>query len=120
MSKRDISNILKKFAKTKDVEICLLIENDGDIIESEGDIVFLRLETIALMGATIYGAAKTTNEQLEKEKTEEILIKDSNGYTIIKPVTDNMILFVRTKTRNNLKIIRKNMKIVKKLIEKYR
>lgn len=119
MTREDVVNMLEKFGRTKEVELCLLIEKNGDIIESGGEDVFYHLETISMMAATIYGAANTANKQLEKEPPEDILIGAEDGHTIVKSVDNNRILVVRTENKEDIEKVKKHLKIAKNYILKH-
>ena len=119
MTESEVMNMLDKLGKTKEIELCLLIEKNGDIIGSGGEDVFVHLETIAMMSATTYGAATTANKQLEKDSPDDILINDSDGYTIIKPVDKSTLLVARTTDKESLQKAQKSLKIAKKYVLKY-
>lgn len=91
-----ILDTLKKLSALPAVSICCLIKKDGDIIASVGDIGSLQIETFGIMSATIYGAATTANEELDKQLPENIVIEDDDGGTIIKAVDKQHFLVLRT------------------------
>ncbi len=101
MSKALILDTLKTLAAAQDVDIVCLVRKSGDLIASAGNVAALQLETFGIMSATIYGAANTANEHLGKEPPERIVIRSSDGDTVITGVTRMAILVLRTKGGEN-------------------
>ncbi len=96
MLKDDVLNILKKLGETEGIDLVCLVRKNGDVFGSTGSINARQIESFGIMSATIYGAAKTANEQLKKEKPENIVINGQDGETIISKVDASHILVVRT------------------------
>lgn len=120
MKKAVILDTLKKLGSLKQVEICILVRKNGDIVASAGHDIFIQLETFGIMSATIFGAANTANEHLEKESPDRIVIRSGDGDTVIKGVDNDLVMVIRTHGRKNfgkilnkmdnaIKHIRKNM-----------
>ncbi|MFO7793053.1 MAG: roadblock/LC7 domain-containing protein [Candidatus Saliniplasma sp.] len=116
MNKAVVLDTIKKLGSLKGIDICILLKKNGDIITSAGHDVFISLETFGIMSATIYGAANTANEQLDKEKPERIMIRSKDGDTIIEGVQGDYILVVRSKKTKNLsKLLKYIDKAIKRL-----
>ncbi|GEM_PF-1830647 len=101
MSMRVVLDSLKKLESKPEIELCLLTRKNGDIVASVGDVGSLSIETFGIMAATIYGAANTANEHLNKQRPNRIVMRASDGDTVIKKVDGQHILILRTHTRNN-------------------
>lgn len=110
MARAFILDVLKKLGATSGVEICFLVKKDGDIVATAGEDVFVELETFGIMSATIFGAANTANEQMDKEKPSRVVIRSDDGDTVIKEVDDNHLLVIRTRGSENFDIALKNLK----------
>ncbi|MGM0405992.1 MAG: roadblock/LC7 domain-containing protein [Thermoplasmatota archaeon] len=109
MNKAVVLDTVKKLGSLKDIDISILVKKNGDIITSAGHDVFISLETFGIMSATIFGAANTANEHLDKEKPDRIVIRSNDGDTVIKGVNHDYILVIRSKKTKNFKKILKNM-----------
>ncbi len=109
MSKAVILDTLKMLGATPDVEIVCLIRKSGDLIASAGDVAARQLETFGIMSATIYGAANTANQHLDKKEPERIVIRNADGDTVITGAGDRTILVLRTKGRDNFSTILKKI-----------
>lgn len=96
-----ILDTLKHLSALPTVSICCLIKKDGEIIASVGDISSLQIETFGIMSATIYGAATTANEQLDKKLPENIIIEDEGGGIIIKAVDKQHFLVIRAEDKDD-------------------
>ncbi len=115
MSKAVVLDTIKKLGSLDDIDICILVRKNGDIVTSAGHDVFLSLETFGIMSATIYGAAQTANEQLDKDIPDRILIRSNDGDTIIKGVNKDYVLVIRSESTKG---ISKIMKYMDKAIER--
>ncbi len=109
MNRAVVLDTVKKLGSLDDIDISILVKKNGDIIASAGHDVFISLETFGIMSATIFGAANTANEHLDKEKPNRIVIRSEDGDTVIKGVDHDYILVIRSKKTNNFGNILKNM-----------
>ncbi len=109
MNKAVVLDTVKKLGSLKDIDISILVKKNGDIIASAGHDVFISLETFGIMSATIFGAANTANEHLDKENPDRIVIRSKDGDTVIKGVDNDYILVIRSKKTKNFKKILRNM-----------
>ncbi len=98
MNKDSLVKSLKEINTHPDVEISCLVKTNGDVLASVGQSDTLKLETFGIMSATIFGAATTSSEQLNKNKPEQISIQSSDGYTMIFNLLEKYLLVVRTKS----------------------
>ncbi|MFO8109694.1 MAG: roadblock/LC7 domain-containing protein [Thermoplasmata archaeon] len=101
MSAEAVLSALKGLESIPEVELCMLLRKNGDIVLSAGNVGSLSLETFGIMTATIYGAANTANEHLNKSKPNRIVIRSNDGDTLIKDVDSKYVLVIRTATRKN-------------------
>lgn len=104
-----VLDTLKRLGATPEIDIVCLTKKDGNIIASAGEVDGLQLETFGIMSATIYGAANTANEHLQKEKPQRIVIRAEDGDTVISKVDRAHILVLRTHTRENFGGVLKKM-----------
>lgn len=95
MDKYSLVDSLKGINSHPNVEISCLVETNGDVLASVGQSDTLKLETFGIMSATIFGAAKTSSEQLNKNKPEQINIRSSDGCTLIFNFLKKYLLVVR-------------------------
>ncbi|MFW5898463.1 MAG: roadblock/LC7 domain-containing protein [Candidatus Saliniplasma sp.] len=109
MNKAVVLDTIKKLGSLDDIDISILVKKNGDIIASAGHDVFISLETFGIMSATIFGAANTANEHLDKEKPDRIVIRSKDGDTVIRGVDNDYILVIRSKRTKNFKKILRNM-----------
>ncbi|MFW6141473.1 MAG: roadblock/LC7 domain-containing protein [Candidatus Saliniplasma sp.] len=109
MNKAVVLDTIKKLGSLADIDISILVKKNGDIITSAGHDVFISLETFGIMSATIFGAANTANEHLDKEKPDRIVIRSKDGDTVIRGVNNDYILVIRSKKTKNFKKILRNM-----------
>lgn len=105
MDKSSLVNSLRELTSKTEVEISCLINKDGDVIGSVGNIEALQLETFGIMSATIFGAASTANEKLNKNKPNKIIVDSADGDTIIRGLGKDHLLVVRVKKMDDLKEI---------------
>lgn len=96
---------LRGLENVPEIELGLLIRKNGDIVASVGDLVGYNLESFGIMTATIYGAANTANEHLDKKEASRIVIRGSDGDTLIKNVDSKEILVIRTRKSHDFKNI---------------
>lgn len=96
MAIEDFSDIIKTLGETEGIEVVCLVRKNGDVYGSAGDITSRQLESFGIMSATIYGAANTANDHLDKDNPSRITIEGSDGFTLITKVDDHYILVVRT------------------------
>ena len=96
---------LRGLENVPEIELGLLIRKNGDIVASVGDLVGYNLESFGIMTATIYGAANTANEHLDKKEASRIVIRGSDGDTLVKNVDSKNILVIRTKKSHDFKKI---------------
>jgi len=109
MDKAIVLDTIKKLGALEDIDISLLVRKNGEIVASAGHDVFISLETFGIMSATIFGAANTANEHLDKEKPKKIIIRSKDGDIIIEAVDKDFILVIRSKRTKEIKKIIKNM-----------
>ncbi len=109
MSKALILDTLKTLGASPDVEIVCLITKSGDIIGSAGNVSSVQLETFGIMSATIYGAANTANQHLNKKKPERIVIRNTDGDTVITGAGARSILVLRTNEGRNFSTVLKRI-----------
>lgn len=120
MSRAFMLDTLKELGSIPEVAICFLIRKNGDILASAGDASSVQLETFGLMSATIYGAAKTANEHLNKKAPDRIVIRAEDGDTVLKRVDDGHIMVLRTNVRENFGSVLKQMdEAVEDLVENW-
>ncbi len=101
MSIAVVLDSLKKLGGMSEIELCILLKKNGNIVAASGKEDDMSLETFGLMTATIFGAANTANEHLRKNKPERIVMRAIDGDTILKKVDDEHVLIIRTGTREN-------------------
>ncbi len=109
MSKAFVLDMIKKLSSLNGIDISLLIKKNGDIIASSGNDGYTSLEPFGIMSATIFGAANTANDHLNKETPEIIILKSSDGDTIIKEVGNDFILVIRSEIADETERYIKNM-----------
>lgn len=97
MNKDSLVDSLKYINSNPNVEISCLVKTNGDVLASVGQSDTLKLETFGIMSATIFGAATTSNEQLNKNKPEQISIQSLDGSTMIFNLLEKYLLVVRAK-----------------------
>ncbi len=109
MNRAVVLDTIKKLGSLNDIDIGIIVKKNGDIIASAGEDVFVPLETLGIMSATIFGAANTANEHLDKEKPNRIVIRSNDGDTVIKGIDKDYILVIRSKKTRNFKKLLKKM-----------
>ncbi len=102
MNKSSLVQSLRKLTSRNEIEIACLINKDGDVEGSVGNIETLQLETFGIMSATIFGAASTANEKLNKNKPNKIIVDSADGDTIIRGLGQKYLLVVRVKKMDDL------------------
>ncbi len=75
---------------------------NGNLIDFEGEIRNMSLDTYSAMTATIYGAGKTANDHINTDEPHNIVINDGNGRTIIEGVGRSHIIVVRAELEAEL------------------
>ncbi len=105
MDKSTLVNSLRELNSRPEIEIACLINRDGDVEGSVGNIEVLQLETFGIMSATIFGAASTANEKLNKNKPNKIIVDSADGDTIIRSLGKRYLLVVRVKKMDDLDVI---------------
>ena len=75
---------------------------NGNLIDFEGEIRNMSLDTYSAMTATIYGAGKTANDHINTDEPHYIVINDANGRTIIEGVGRSHIIVVRSELEAEL------------------
>ncbi len=116
MDKSPLVKHLKDLCYKDHVEIASVINKDGDVQASVGNIEPIQLETFGIMAATIFGAALTANEQLRKNKPSKIMVDAPDGETIIRGVGKNNLLVVRAKKNGDTNYILEEMNETSKKI----
>ncbi len=96
MERSTVLDSLKELADKSEIEITCLVKENGDVLSSVGKGDTLQLETFGIMSATIFGAANTANEQLQKKPPKRIVIRSSDGSTVIRGAGKNHLLVART------------------------
>ncbi|MFP4050588.1 MAG: roadblock/LC7 domain-containing protein [Thermoplasmata archaeon] len=97
MRKSPLLEPLKKISSNDQIEISCIVKTNGDVSASVGNLDTLELETFGIMSATIFGAASTSNGQLKKKEPRQIVIKSSDGNTIINNMSKDLLLVLRAK-----------------------
>lgn len=121
MDKSSLISSLRELTSVSEVEIACLINKDGDVEASVGNIETLQLETFGIMSATIFGAASTANEQLKKNQPNKIIVDSADGDTIIRSLGKKFLLVIRVQKMEDLnEIFEKMNETAKSMIKKMR
>ncbi len=93
---------LKRLIKKPGIRYCSIVKMNGNLIDFEGEIRNMSLDTYSAMTATIYGAGKTANDHINTDEPHNIVINDGNGRTIIEGVGRSHIIVVRAELEAEL------------------
>ncbi|MFW5928571.1 MAG: roadblock/LC7 domain-containing protein [Thermoplasmatota archaeon] len=102
MSRKDLEDSLKRLIKKPGIRYCSIVKMNGNLIDFEGEIRNMSLDTYSAMTATIYGAGKTANDHINTDEPHNIVINDANGRTIIEGVGRSHIIVIRAELEAEL------------------
>ncbi len=109
----NIQDILKSsLARLQNVDNVLftcVVDARGEVVDSYGGLEESKLRAYAAMCATIFGANRKANDELNIDPPSIIISNDSAGKNYIKGLGRSYILVARTKRGNNYDEIEKTV-----------
>lgn len=92
---------LSRMIDVDNVIFTLVVDSSGEVVGSKGGLDKAKLRTYGAMCATMFGAGKKANEEIEIQNPDTVVLNDPAGKNYIKGLGRSYILVARTKKADN-------------------
>ncbi len=96
-----LKSSLSRMIDVDNVIFTLVIDSSGEVVDSKGGLDQAKLRTYGAMCATMFGAGRKANEEIDLDKPDTVVLNDPAGKNYIKGIGRSYILVARTKKADN-------------------